>query len=595
MTTAPIPRTIVVGGGLAGLSAAHTLLERGKSVLLLDKKPSLGGNSVKASSGINGAGTEAQRALEIQDSAEVFSTDTANSAGPELARPALITALTANSASAIVWLTDTFNVDLSVVSRLGGHTVPRTHRDKSGAPGWAITSALMKKLTALAAEPDARVEIVKNARVIQLLQDGGGVVGVEYEGAEGLVSAHGNVVLATGGYAADASPTGLLAQHCPELLALATTNGDHATGDGLRLALAAGAAACDLAHVQVHPTGFVDPAAPGAKTKFLAAEALRGAGGLLLDAQGARFVKEVERRDVVTAAMQGVEGEGRGPVRLVLGERAAAEVKSHCAFYVGKGLMKRYPDAAAFASDTGIPLENILATFAAYGGAGDPFGSGVTAPATATDAYTPTEALHVAIITPVVHYTMGGLAVSPSARVLSAATHAPIPGLWAAGEVIGGVHGRNRLAGSSLLEAVVFGRVAGEGAGVGIHTAEISKAQKTSTIAIAEPLRVVGATILGGQPLPPTSPCVTATTTDAYTPTEPLHVAIITPVVHYTMGGLTTDASARALSASADAPIPGLWAAGEVIGGVHERNRLAGSSLLEAVVFGRVVGEGAGV
>ncbi|KAJ7242180.1 Flavocytochrome c [Mycena haematopus] len=456
-----IPRTIVVGGGLAGLSTAHTVLERGGSVLLLDKKPSLGGNSVKASSGINGAGTEAQRVLEIGDSAEVFFADTAASAGSDLAQPPLITALTANSASAIAWLTDTFNVDLSVVSRLGGHTVPRTHRDKSGAPGWTITSALMKKLTALSAEPNARVEIVKSARVVRLLEEGGTVVGVEYEAAGSVVSARGNVVLATGGYAADSSPSGLLAQNRPELLALATTNGDHATGDGVRLALAlpVPAGVCDLAQVQVHPTGFVDPANPAAKTKFLAAEALRGAGGLLLDARGARFIREVERRDLVTAAMQRVEGEGRGPVRLVLGERAAAEVKSHCDFYVSKNLMKRYPDAAAFADGTGIPLDNILSTFASYGADGDPFGTVAT-----TKSYTPSEPLCVAIITPVVHYTMGGLSVDASARVLSDTTGNAIRGLWAAGEVIGGVHGRNRLAGSSLLEAVVFGRIAGEGA-----------------------------------------------------------------------------------------------------------------------------------
>ncbi|KAJ7056026.1 Flavocytochrome c [Mycena amicta] len=441
-------QTIVVGGGLAGLSAAHTLLERGKRVFLIDKQPALGGNSVKASSGINGAGTETQRALGIVDSVEAFAADTLASASAPLAKPTLIDTLTGNSASAIAWLTSQFGIDLSLVSRLGGHSAARTHRDTGGAPGWAITSALIKALP-------QEVEIVKNARAVRLLvsEDGEAVDGVEYSVDGVLTSVRGDaVILATGGYAADFSPTSLLATHRPDLLALATTNGPHATGDGIHLATAPSlpahlrAGTTDLSLVQVHPTGFVDPKNPDAPTKFLAAEALRGVGGILLDAEGNRFVEEVERRDVVTRAMQ--EAEAKGPVRIVLGEKASKEVDKHCAFYVGKGLMKRYDNVRAFAEDTGIPLDALVETFKSFGGATD-------------------EQLHVAIITPVVHYTMGGLAVDASARVLSSTQEAtPIPGLYAAGELIGGVHGQNRLAGSSLLEAVVFGRVAGAGAGV---------------------------------------------------------------------------------------------------------------------------------
>ncbi|KAJ7474209.1 Flavocytochrome c [Mycena latifolia] len=460
-----VARTIVVGGGLAGLSAAHTLLEHGKSVLLLDKMPSLGGNSVKASSGINGAPTAAQQALDIHDSVEAFAADTTASAGADLARPALITALTANSAGAIAWLTGTFGVDLSVVAQLGGHGTARTHRDAGGAPGWAITSALMKRLEA----EGERAEIVKSARVMRLLEDAGGVVGVEYEAAGALHEVRGNVVLATGGYAADSAPGGLLAEHCPDLLALPTTNGAHATGDGARLATALSlhpAGVCDLDQVQVHPTGLVDPAHPDASTKFLGAEALRGAGGLLLDVRGARFVDEVSTRDVVSAAVQ--TAAARGPVRLILGAAAAAEVGKHCGFYVSKGLMKRYTDGAAFAADMGYSRENLEAMFTSYnafasGGAADPLGKVTFRNAS----YALGEPLHVAIVTPVVHYTMGGLTVDAHARVLAANTAEPITGLWAAGEVIGGVHGRNRLAGSSLLEAVVFGRIAGAEAAKG--------------------------------------------------------------------------------------------------------------------------------
>lgn len=124
--------------------------------------------------------------------------DTTVSAAPAFARPNLITALTSNSAPAITWLTGEFGVDLSLVSRLGGHSIPRTHRDKSGAPGWAITSALMKKLVSVAAGENPPAEIVKNARVTKLLEESGRVVGVEYETGSGKVEERGNVIIATG-------------------------------------------------------------------------------------------------------------------------------------------------------------------------------------------------------------------------------------------------------------------------------------------------------------------------------------------------------------------------------------------------------------
>lgn len=177
----------------------------------------LGGNSVKASSGINGAGTEIQKASNISDSAKALYVsprptaaasrhniqlscsydDTAVSAGT-LARPHLITALTSNSASAIEWLTGSYGVDLSLVSRLGGHSIPRTHRDKKGAPGWAITSGLLKKLTEEEAKGD-KAKVLKNSKVVKILQEEGKVVGVEYETVSGeRLRAEGSVVIATG-------------------------------------------------------------------------------------------------------------------------------------------------------------------------------------------------------------------------------------------------------------------------------------------------------------------------------------------------------------------------------------------------------------
>lgn len=132
------------------------------------------------------------------------------------------------------------------------------------------------------------------------------------------------------GYAADFSSTGFLSSYRPDLLELPTTNGDHSTGDGHRLATSVSASLIDMDQVQVHPTGFIDPANPDAKTKFLAAEALRGVGGLLVDGKGRRFVNEVERRDFVTEKMQEVIAAGDGPVRLILNEESYQELKAHC-------------------------------------------------------------------------------------------------------------------------------------------------------------------------------------------------------------------------------------------------------------------------
>ncbi|RPD73162.1 Flavocytochrome c [Lentinus tigrinus ALCF2SS1-7] len=451
------PRTIVVGGGLAGLSAAHTALENGAIVVLLDKKPALGGNSVKASSGINGAGTAAQKEQNITDSPEIFYNDTLASAR-DLARTHLIKALTDHSVPTLEWLTNNFGVDLSLVAQLGGHSVPRTHRGKGGAPGWAMTSALVKKLEA---QPE-RATILKGAKVVKLLREGGRVTGVEYEVGGEKKTEEGSVVIATGGYAADYAEGGYLSQFRPELLAVPTTNGDHATGDGHRLAVSIGGALCDMDQVQVHPTGFVDPKDPSAKTKFLAAEALRGVGGILIDKDGVRFVDELERRDTVTEKMREVAKAGRAPIRLLLNPEAAKTLEAHVGFYKSKGLMREYESAAALAEDAKIPLANLEATFDAQrsyakGLTQDPFGK-----TNHTNAvYTLDEPLLVAEMTPVVHYTMGGIVVDEDARVLNT-DGTPIPGLFAAGEAIGGVHGRNRLGGSSLLEAVVFGRLAGK-------------------------------------------------------------------------------------------------------------------------------------
>jgi predicted heme/steroid binding protein len=222
------------------------------------------------------------------------------------------------------------------------------------------------------------------------------------------------------------------------------------------MAMAIGADLKDIREVQVHPTGLVHPDEPDAKLKFLAAEALRGVGGIMIDGNGKRFCNELGRRDYVSEEMV----KGKGPFRLILNSGSAKEIEWHCKHYVGRGLMKRMNNVAALAADAGLSQNVIEATFAKYNEAArtkkDDFGRQFFdhAPMRTDDV------LHVAVVTPVVHYCMGGLRMSPDSEVVNP-NGVAIPGLFAAGEVMGGVHGQNRLGGSSLLDCVVFGRVAG--------------------------------------------------------------------------------------------------------------------------------------
>ncbi|EJT45212.1 fumarate reductase (NADH) [Trichosporon asahii var. asahii CBS 2479] len=450
-------KVIVVGGGLSGLSAAHTVLERGGNVLLLDKNSFMGGNSTKATSGINGSGTAAQQENNIPDSSAKFFADTKKSAR-DLARDDLIKVLTYKSGDAVQWLIEAFGLDLSKVSRLGGHSEPRTHRGGAQFPGMTITYALMEKLEDIAAAEPDRAKIIKKAKVTSLIKEGDEVVGVKYEVDGKTLEERGVVVLATGGYAADFSSDSLLKKYRPEFFDLPTTNGDHCTGDGHKMAMGVGAKGIDLEKVQVHPTGLVDPKDPQAKVKFLAAEALRGCGGLLIDSTGHRFVDELQHRDFVTNKMW---ENNKFPVRLVLNSAAQKEIEWHIKHYAGRGLMKHYKNGYDLAKDMGVDPKVLQKTFedhtyySEHPGT-DPFNKKFFNNAK----YSMDDNFAVALMTPVLHYTMGGLEIGTDAAVHDA-NEKPIPGLFACGELAGGVHGANRLGGSSLLGCVVFGRVAG--------------------------------------------------------------------------------------------------------------------------------------
>ncbi|OAR02848.1 hypothetical protein LLEC1_04641 [Akanthomyces lecanii] len=455
------PRVIVVGGGLSGLSAAHTIYLAGGNVVVLDKQGFFGGNSTKATSGINGALTRTQVDNKVGDSVKQFYDDTLKSARDK-ARPDLIKVLTYKSAAAVEWLQDVFNLDLTLVSRLGGHSQPRTHRGHDAKfPGMAITYALMQRLEELAETEPHRVQIIKKARVTGLTKEGNSILGVSYEFDGQNQTVEGPVVLATGGYAADFGETSLLKKHRPDTYGLATTNGTHATGDGQKMVMDIGGNGIDMDKVQVHPTGLVDPKDPGSKWKFLAAEALRGEGGLLLNADGDRFCDELGHRDYVSGMMWKEKEKNKFPIRLILNSKASNVLDFHTRHYSGRGLMKKM-SGEELAKEIGCKPDHLQSTFKKYnsiadGKEKDPWGKKFfhNLPLDINDTF------HVAVMEPVLHFTMGGIEINDKAQVLNQ-DKKPFDGLFACGELAGGVHGANRLGGSSLLGCVVYGRVAGD-------------------------------------------------------------------------------------------------------------------------------------
>merc|ERR1719382_1956948 len=333
------------------------------------------------------------------------------------------------------------------------------------------------------AETSDKARIVTKAKVFELLTNNSMVVGCKYEKSGEVLKEFGCVIMCSGGFGADFSNDSLLAKYRPDLLHLPTTNGEHCTGDGIKMGEAIGGKSIDLEWVQVHPTGLVKPDDPDAKIKFLAAEALRGVGGLIFDAEGKRFANELGRRDYVTGEMW----KNKPPFRLCLNKAASDEIIWHCKHYTGRGVMKFYPSGADLAKDMGVALSVLEKTHEEHyqaakktekdpnGGSWNAYPSGKSwdeasgktgsgkkfyhniIPGSAVKS----EPFYVAIITPVIHYCMGGLEIDCDSAVVGQGGKA-IPGLYAAGEVAGGVHGNNRLGGNSLLDCVVFGRVAGK-------------------------------------------------------------------------------------------------------------------------------------
>ena len=469
------PDAIVVGSGLAGLSATLNILDRGGKVIVVEKEHRLGGNSNKASSGINACCLDANSTTG--DFLDAFRNDTIRSAG-DSARLPLINTLVENSASAVEWLKERVGVDLSLVAQLGGHFFKRTHRPKNGMVGAEIIYAVQKAIKAY--EKSGMVEILVDTTVRNLIQDNSGViVGVEIQSLGGDEYSFSKlmaptVVLSTGGFASDRSPNSYLAKYRPELISLPATAGDFSTGDGVTLATALGAGTVDMEKVQIHPTGWVDPKNVTNPSKILAGELMRGVGGILINGDGERFCNELGTRAYVADKMlshdpyyaannKWDQSSDLVTFSLVLSSSAAADGNKHVNHYTHKGLLSRLEGVSELSKWMGVSERKIRSTLTQYRNDAE---AGIDAWGKTSFRGVPEEdfekeIFYAGTVTPVLHYCMGGITIDTEGHVLYH-NGTSIPGLRAAGEVTGGVHGNNRLGGNSLLECTVFGTIVGK-------------------------------------------------------------------------------------------------------------------------------------
>ena len=483
---------VVVGAGGAGMTAAITAAAEGKSVVILESQSMVGGNSVRATGGMNAGKTVYQDENEFGESAgvektlktaaekyadnetitalaktvseqwaayqanptgyfdsvELMELDTMIG-GKGINDPELVETLCANSADAIDWL-DEHGITLHNVSSFGGASVKRIHRPVNAEGKTVSVGSYMIPLLQENCEK-AGVKMMLDTTATEILTDANGAaVGVKATGASGetvTVNAKA-VVLATGGFGANLD---MVVKYKPELKGFMTTNAPGIQGQGIEMAQAIGAATVDMDQIQIHPT-------VEANTAALITEGLRGDGAILINEEGKRFIDEVGTRDVVSAA----EIAQTGSYSWLVVDQAMVDASSVIQGYIKKGYTVTGATYEELGKAMGVDAAAFAETMEKWNGyveaKNDPdFGRTSFANPLNTAPY------YAVKVTAGVHHTMGGLKINANTEVLNEKGEV-IPGLFAAGEVTGGVHGANRLGGNAVADFTVFGRIAGAAA-----------------------------------------------------------------------------------------------------------------------------------
>lgn len=449
---------IIVGSGAAGLSAAIEARQAGADVIVFEKMKITGGNTRISDGGLAAPGIGLQKRMGIADSSECFYDDIVK-AGSGLNHPHLAQILAAQAAGAIAWTQDTLGVRYQDrLDRFGGHSVARglTTRSHSGVD---LIKAMSLRLKSMG------IVIRTRCRMTKLISDStGGIQGIQIHsesqansGNRGMVvnvRARRAVVLATGGFAADVYFRQL---HNPCLNASVTsTNHKGATAEGLLAAMEIGAAAVHLSRIQAGPWGCPDENGYGRGGRF-ASYAVYPKGVVVNPATGLRIVNEWGDRRQRCDALFRV---GHPCVGIVDATGAGSDSESlkKC---LNSGKVNAFSRIAELASAWDIPVHPLCETIDRYNkmvaaGERDEFGKELGNNASPLD----TPPFYAMRLYPKAHYTPGGVVIDTQARVINF-HNLPIPRLYAAGEVCGGVHGASRLGSCALTDCIVFGRIAG--------------------------------------------------------------------------------------------------------------------------------------
>ena len=449
---------LIVGSGFAGLTAAIEARESGKNVLVIEKMKSAGGNSVISDGGIAAPGTRLQKKWGIEDSEKMMYDDMLN-AGLGLNTPKLLYTFVSNAKSAFEWTIDVLKVPyLERVDIFGGHGIARCYTPE-GVSGGTIIKKMLQKIDELG------ISILYSTSFRSIIKDEQGhVIGAavlkEYDyktdtGTPSKIRTQRGIILASGGYGADVDFRSIQDPRLDE--EIQTTNKPFATAEVLKSAFKIGAASVQLSQIQLGAWSSPDEHGFGHGPLF--ADYILFQYGVIIDPHtGKRFVNELGDRKQSADAILRIGH----PCIGIADDKAVKYAGWDISKAIRKGVVKTYDAMDDLATFYDMNAEALQASINRYNGfvqkgTDDDFQKPIV-----DEAYPIEKAPFYAMrLWPKVHFTMGGLSINERAQVLDFNGNT-INGLYAAGEVVGGVHGASRLGSCAITECIVFGRIAGQ-------------------------------------------------------------------------------------------------------------------------------------